>query len=187
MNYLDSVNIFKIFSVLTWSQPSTHPHTHQTIHPPMGGEFFTDFKSSNGIEISWLVQVLSNFYWFLGSPLEEWWMGGWCWGWVWVCGGVPCMHVKHDKHSKHGCLHISGLLQFLYMYTCACVCMHVCTCMWGHSHVNRCPQTPPTTCLLPRATGSPKQRNSISPELIKIIWFCLKILYLWPFLKSYRL
>ena len=24
--------------------------------------------------------------------------------------------VKHDKHDKHGCLHRSGHLQFLYIY-----------------------------------------------------------------------
>ena len=52
---------------------------------------------------------------------------------------------------------------------------NVCTCM----HVGTPPITPDTpTCLLPRATGSPKHQNSISPELIKIIWFCFKILYL---------
>ena len=33
------------------------------------------------------------------------------------------MHVKHDQH---GCLHVGGHLQFLYMYTCACVCVHAC-------------------------------------------------------------
>ena len=60
-------------------------------------------------------------------------MGGWGWGLVWVCeGDVPCMHacthihVKHAKNAKHGCLHVGGHLQFLYMYKCACV--HVCAC-----------------------------------------------------------
>ena len=48
--------------------PSTHPPTHQTVHPPLGGGVSTNFKSSNRIEISWLVQVLLNFDWFLGSP-----------------------------------------------------------------------------------------------------------------------
>ena len=38
--------------------------------------------------------------------------------------------------------------------------------------------TPYPPALLPRAAGSPKQQNSISPELIEIIKFCLKILYL---------
>ena len=61
---------------------------------------------------------------------------------------------------------------------CACACKHV------HVHVcgdtRPCPQMPPPpTCPLPRATGSPKHQNSISPELIEIIRFCLKILYLW--------
>ena len=166
----------------------------------MGGEFFTDFKSSNGIEISWLVQALLNFYWFWGSI--PWGGGGWVHGsggGYGCVGGVPCthtwthmhththMHVKHANHAKHGCLHVGGHLQFLYMYTCVYVRVHAC--VWGDTPP--CPQMPltppPPTCPLPRAAGSPKQQNSISPELIKIIRFCLKILYLWTFLNSYRL
>ena len=170
----------------------------------MCGEFFTDFKSSNGIEISWIVQALSNFYWFWGStPLRGWRMGAWGWEWVWVCRGVShahtrtCtharthMHVKHANHAKHGCLHVGGHLQFLYMYTCvyvrvrACVCM--CLCGGTPPMPPDAPDTPPPTCPLPRAAGSPKHQNSISPELIEIIRFCLKILYLWTYLNSYRL
>ena len=168
----------------------------------MGGEFFTDFKSSNGIEISWSVEVLSNFKWFRGSiPLGggRWVDGG---GGRYGCvGGCPMhayayarmhtrthMHVKHAKHAKHGCLHAGGHLQF---YTCLCVHVwhvHVCACMWGHPP---CPQispdTPPPTCPLPRAAGSLKHQISITLELIEIIRFCLKILYLRTFLNSYRL
>ena len=174
----------------------------------MGGEFFTDFKSSNGIEISWLVQALSNFYWFWGcTSLQGWRMGGWESGWVWICGRVSHahihahvrtrthththMHVKHANHAKHGCLHVGGHLQFLYMYTCvyvrvrACAC--VCVCGGTPPMPPDTPRHPPTPCPLPRAAGSPKQQNSISPELIEIIRFCLKNLYLWTFLNSYRL
>ena len=123
-----------------------------------------------------------------------------------VWGGVPCthartrtrtharthMHVKHAKHAKHGCLHAGGHLQF---YTCvcvrvrawACVCMHVRAC----GDTPPCPQippdAPPPTCPLPTAAGSPKHQISITLELIEIIRFCLKILYLWTFLDSYRL
>ena len=129
-------------------------------------------------------------------------MDGWIgWGWVWVCWGVShafthayicthkhaCTHM-HVKHDKHGCLHVSSHLQFLYMYTCAyvcvCVCVYVCVCMYMCMCVGTPPMSPdasrylPPTCSLPRATGSPKHQNSISPELIKIIRFCLKILYL---------
>ena len=99
-------------------------------------------------------------------------------------------HVKHSNHAKYGCLHVGGHLQFLYMYTCVYVRVRVCACvcMWGTPHhAPRCPWHPPPTCPLPRAAGSPKQQNSISPELIEIIRFCLKILYLWTFLNSYRL
>ena len=169
----------------------------------MGGEFCTDFKSSNGIEISWLVQALSNFYWFWEST--PW--GGDRWvdrgkGGYGCVGRCPMhthmhmhacmhMHVKHANHAKYGCLHVGGHLQFLYMYTCVYVRMHTCACMClcvGMTPMPPdAPDTPPPTCPLPRATGSPKQQNSISPELIEIIRFCLKILYLWTFLTSYRL
>ena len=159
----------------------------------MGGEFFKDFKSSNGIEISWLVQALSNFNWFRGStPLGG---VGWVDG-VGVGMGVwgvshahthTCMHahthmhVEHDKHDKHGCLHVGGHLQFYTCVVCACACMHM--------HVGTPPMPPdaPHHLPLPRAAGGPKHQNSISLELIKIFWFCLKILYLWTLLNSYRL
>ena len=125
-------------------------------------------------------------------------MGAWGGGGYGVCGGVVCthtcthmhasmhtrthMHVKHANHAKHGCLHVGGHLQFLYMYTCvyvhvrACACM--CVCGGTPPMPPDAPDTPPPTCPLPRAAGSPKQQNSISPELIGIIRFCLKILYL---------
>ena len=163
----------------------------------------TDLKSSNRIKISWFIQVLFNFYWFMGSPLGGDRVAGWLngdsgmmWGWqgwcgddrdnmgmtgmTWVCQGRWGRHHYHDKH-------VGSHLQFLYMCVCmhACVYMHVCACahVWGHPHV---PRHPPSTCPFPRATGSPKHQNSISLELIEIIWFCLKILYLWTFLNSYK-
>ena len=101
---------------------------------------------------------------------------------VWGC--VPCMYTHtcmhthaHVKHAKHGCLHAGGHLQF---YTCVCVHVRACRCV----HVGTppmppdTPRHPPPTCPLPRAAGSPKHQISISLELIKIIRFCLKILYL---------
>ena len=141
----------------------------------MGGEFFTDFKSLNRIEISWLVQALSNFDWFWEStPLG----GG---GWV-HRGGSGCrcvegmshahthahactctharthMHVKHANHAKHGCLHVGGHLQFLYMYTCVYVCVCACACMcWGTPpHAPRCPWHHPTHLPPPQSRVEPK-------------------------------
>ena len=46
------------------------------MHPPIGGGVSTDFKSSNRIKISWLVQILLHFYWF-GAPHPPWGGGGW--------------------------------------------------------------------------------------------------------------
>ena len=72
------------------------------------------------------------------------------------------MHI-HVKHAKHGCLHVDSHLQFLYMYKCVCACVCVC------GDTPHAPRYPPPTCPLPRAAGSPKHQNSISPELIEII------------------
>ena len=134
----------------------------------MGGEFVTDFKSSNGIEISWLVQALSNFYWFWGST--PWGVADGCMGvgvGMGVGGGVPCthmhacthMHVKHANHAKHGCLHVGGHLQFLYMYTCVYVRVHACACMCVCGDTPPCPQmplTPPTHLPPPQSRREPK-------------------------------
>ena len=90
-------------------------------------------------------------------------MGGWGWGnmGVWrVSHACTPMHAKHDKHAKHGCLHVGGHLEFLYMFTCVCVYV----CAFGDT-----PDATPTTCPLPRAEDGPKHQNSISPELIEII------------------
>ena len=161
----------------------------------MDGGVSADFQSLNVIEISWLVQVLFNFDWFWGSSMGVA-DGRMEVGWVWIWGvsnacthAHACTHMHmHVKHDKHGCLHVGSHLQFLYMYTCACmhacacVCMHVCACMWGYPHASRCSQTPPPTCLLRRATGSPKHQNSISLEVTKIIlFFCDSV---WRFFTS---
>ena len=143
---------------MTWPHPSTHPPTHQTIHPPMGGEVSTDFKSSNGIEISWLVEVLLNFDWFWGSP-----PGGWGGGWMGVGGGerVHPTHVHTHVHARtltrvwhHRefpgippmgaaiCMKLSCLPR---MHVRVCVCVCACAHVWGyppttpHPH----PPTPP--------------------------------------------
>ena len=106
------------------------------------------------------------------------WIG---WGWVWVCRGVPCMHTCTCTHA-HTCMlnmlnmdaSMSAAICNFYtcmnvhmcVCVCVCVCVHACVWVWGH------PPCPPSTCPLPRAAGSPKHQNSISPELIGIIRFC---------------
>ena len=112
LNYLDSVNIFKIFSVLTWSH---HQPTHPPIHPP-------NHTSINGWRIlhkfqifkqNWNILISSSVIEFLlipGVPLGGWWMGGWWWGWVWVCGRVSHAHM--------------------HAHTCTYIHMHA----WTHTH-----------------------------------------------------
>ena len=78
---------------------------------------------------------------------------------------------------------------FANFYTCihvhVCMCMHVCG---GHPPCPKMPpDTPQTPAPSPELQGAPKHQNSISLELIEIIQFCLKILYLWTLLNSYRL
>ena len=50
---------------------------HQTIHPLIGGEVYTDSKSTNRIDLSRFVQDLLNLYCFQGSP--PWQLGGGDW------------------------------------------------------------------------------------------------------------
>ena len=155
---------------MTWS----HPTTHQTIHPPMGGEFFTDFKSSKGIEISWLVQALSNFYWFWGST--PWGGGGWVHG---GGGGYGCVGgcPMHTHTHAHACTHAhTCMLNMLIMlnmdasmsaaicnfYTCIHVCMCVCVraracaCVGDTPHAPRCPWHPPNHLPPPQSRREPK-------------------------------
>ena len=127
-------------------------------------------------------------------------MGG---GWVdgsgggYGCVGECSMHIRMHTHV-HACTHArTCMLNMLimlkwmppcrrpfaisihvYMCICACACVHVCVCGETPPMPPNAPDTPPPTCPLPRAAGSPKHQNSISPELIEIIRFCLKILYL---------
>ena len=103
LSWLDQVLLkFLWFHMFRPTNPPIHPPTHQKKHPPIGGEFSTDSKSLNGIEISWFVQVLSRFYQFLGVP--PWgWVGGWGWVGVGLGGGTP--HARAHTHM-HACMHI---------------------------------------------------------------------------------
>ena len=139
----------------------------------MGGEFFTDFKSSNGIEISWLVQALSNFYWFWGCT--PWGGGGWVdgsgggYGYV---GGCP-MHTYTHTHA-HARTHTrTCMLNMLIMlnmdasmlaaicnfytciHVCMCMCMHVCACACVGGHPP-CPQILPDTPPPPAPSPEPQ-------------------------------
>ena len=168
----------------------------------MSGGVSTDFKSSNRIEISRIVQVLLNFEWFRGSP-RGWGVGGW--GWEVVRGCIPptctctCMHahapacmcVWHHREfpgippmGAAICMKLS-CLPHARVHACMCVCACACACVWGAPPNH--PPPPSSHTPTPRAAGSPKHQNSISLQLIEIIRFCLKILYLWTFLNSYRL
>ena len=165
----------------------------------MFGEVSTNFKSLNRIEISQLVQVLLNFDWFQGSPLG---VGGCGWGLVRGCPHTHAHVCIHLHVHTHTCMYdiiwnSQGFPQwgwpFVWNYHVyhGCMCVHVCACMYMHVHM--CGDTPqqPHTLIHPPSTPqshrSWKYQNSITLELIDIIRLCLKILYLWTFLNSYRL
>ena len=151
---------------MTW--PSHQP-THQAMHPPMGGEVSTDFKSLSRIEISWLVQVLLNFDWFWGSPRGLW---GGC---MWVGGGerVPlymctCMRMHTSAHMciwHHrefpGILPMGAVICMklsLRMHVCACACVHAHTCahVWGAPRTTQYPHPPTPTPPPPQSCREPK-------------------------------
>ena len=155
--------------------PPTHPPTHQTIHPPMDGEVSTDFKSSNGIEISRLVEVLLNFDWFWGSP--HWGVGRWVDGGGGWWEGAPhthahdtCMHVRahmrmHVWHHREFpgippmgaaiCMKLSCLPR---MHVHACACVRACTCMC--TCVGGTPQPPPPHPPTPHPIHPPTHPQS---------------------------
>ena len=111
-------------------------------------------------------------------------------GCVWGCP----MHVHTHAHActhAHTCMlnmlnmlnmdasMLAAICNSIHVCVCVCVRAHACVCMWGHPPCPKIPpDTPPLTCPLPRAAGSPKHQISITLELIEIIQFCLKILYL---------
>ena len=98
----------------------------------MGGGVSTDFKSSNRIEISWLVQVLLNFEWFQGPPGGEGWVDGGGRWWE----GVPhphahthtCTCIWHHRESL-GFPQIQWGWPFAWNYHVYHACM--CTCVGG--------------------------------------------------------
>ena len=112
--------------------------------------------------------------WVDGGGGGGWVYGGcgWCPKYMCICMGThTCARVYDIIGNSHGFPQWGGHLHEIIMFTMhafVCVCMHVCG---GH---------PPSTPIHPppRAAGSLKHQNSITLELIKIIRFCLKILYL---------
>ena len=138
----------------------------------MGGEVSTDFKSSNRIEISQLVQVLLNFDWFWGPPGR----------WGWVDGGGVVRGCPHACAHTHTCMYdiiqnSQGLPQWRQPFAWSYHPYHACMCTCVGDTPNH-PQPPSTQPPTPRAVGSPKHQNSISLELIEIIRFC------WRFFTS---
>ena len=185
-----------------WPDPThqpTHPPTHPLNHTPTHGwgslHRFQIFKRNWNISIS---SSAIEFWLILGVPPPPPMGGG---GVVRGCPSHMC--TRTCTHARTCAYDIIGNSQgfpqwgqpFAWNYHVyhARVCVHVRACVRVRACARVCgappkqlppPYTHPPT---PRAAGSPKHQNSISFELIEIIRFCLKILYLWTFLNSYRL
>ena len=190
LNYLDSVNNSKIFSVLTWPHPLTHPPSHPPNHRPTHGwgslHRFQIFKRNWNISIS---SSAIEFWLIPGVP--PWGMGVGGWGWVWWVGAphthaqtCTCMHTHVWHHKEFPGISPMGATICMKLSCLPCMHVHVCACahVWGVPPNHQPPLSSPHPT--PRAAGNPKHQNSITLELIEIIQFCLKILYLWTFLNS---
>ena len=188
---------------MIWPDP-THQHTqtHPPTHPPnytptLGWGSLHRFQI---LKQNWNISISSSAieFWLIpGVPRGVGGVG------VWGCGvvrGCPhtCTHACTRMHTharahaydiignSHGFPQWGRPFAWNYHVYHAYMCVHVRACMYVHVHV--CggyphPIHPPPP---PRATGSLKHQNSITLELIEIIRFCLKILYLWTFLNSYK-
>ena len=160
LSRLDQILLkFLWFHIFRPTNPPIHPPTHQKKHPPMDGEFSTDSKSSNRIEISWFVQVLSRFYWFGGDPPGGGWVGG---------GGV----TPHARAHTHACMlnminmaasMVAAICNFLTCLSSRFVRVRACTCMC--TCLGTLPHAPRPICPLPRAAGS--RREPKSPKVYK--------------------
>ena len=182
---------FLNFSDFTWPHPLTQPPTH----PPMNYTPTHGWRSLHRFQIfeqNWNILISSSTieFWLIpGVPPRGGGLGGWGSG---VVTGSPhrrahahtCMHIWHHMESPGFPQNPMGMAICMELSCLPCMHVHVCggTPQPHPPSPNPHPPSPPT----PRATGSPKHQNSISLELIEIFQFCLKILYLWTFLNSYR-
>ena len=181
---------------MTWPHPSTHPpSTHPPNYTPSHG--WGSLHRSQIFKQNWNISISSSTIEFWLIPrVPPWGVGVGGWGW-WVLRGCP-----HTHAHAHACMHMfvydiignsqgfpKNPMEAAICMKLSCLpCMHMyacmCTCVGCTPHHPPSPSINPPT---PTAAGSPNHQNSISLELIEIIRFCLKILYLWTFLNSYRL
>ena len=131
----------------------------------------------------------------LGGYPPGGWVGGWVWVWVGLGGGTPHARSHTHAHARahtHACMlnminmavsMVAAICNFLtclsshFMRVRACTCM--CMCLGTSPYAPRCPPTHLPPSPEPQgAAGSPNHQKFISPELIEIIRFCLKNLYL---------
>ena len=172
LSRLDQILLkFLWFHIFRPTNPPIHPPTHQKKHSPMGGEFFTDSKSSNGIKLSWFVQFLLNFYWFGGAPLGDGWVGGWVG--VGVGVGNPHTHahartrarVWHHREFPMGYPNGSSHLHEIIMS----ICIHVRAraCVRAHARVRVCGGCPHPPTHPPRPPPTHPPPRGVTPKTVK--------------------
>ena len=115
----------------------------------------------------------------LGGTPPGGWVGGDGVGW-----GHPPHTCTCARMHTHACMlnminmaasMVAAICNFLTCLSSRFMRVHACTCL-GTPPMP--PDAPQPICPLPKAAGSPNHQKFISPELIKIIRFCLKNLYL---------
>ena len=97
-------------------------------------------------------------------------------GTTWGRQGRHCDEGEDGEDTSIMINMLVAICNILHVCVCVCACMYMHVHMCGDTPIP--PDPPPPTCPRPGATGSPKHQNSITLELIEIIQFCLKILYL---------
>ena len=163
LNYLDSVNIFQIFSDLTWPHQSTHPTTHPPTklhtHPWVGNSsqisnLQTELKYLDKLKC---YRILSDS----GGPspwgVADGWMGVGVGMGVWGC--VPCTRTCTHAHT---CM-LNMLNMDASMLEAICnsihVCVCVCMCARACGDTPHAPRHPPTHLPPPQSHREPKTPN----------------------------
>ena len=172
LNYLDSVNVFSIFSVLTWPHPSTHPPIYTPTHDWGSLHGFQIFKQNSNI----LISSSTIEFWLIPRVPPGGWGSGWMgWGMVRECPPHTCTCTCMYAHAgmcTHTCAYdIIGNSQgfpknpmeaaicmtlscFPHMHVCVCMC--ACACVWGANPTTPHPIHPPPPPHQPQGAQNTK-------------------------------
>ena len=202
LSRLDQILLkFLWFHIFRPTNPPIHPPTHQpkNTHPWVGNSpqipnLQTESKYLDSFKSYCVFTNLGGYPpWGVGGLVGG---GGVGWGHPHTHAHAhACMRMHAHAHT-HACMlnminmaafMVAAICNFLTCLSSRFICVRACTCMCTClGTLPMPPDAPQPICPLPRAAGSPNHQKFLSPELIEIIRFCLKNLYLWTFLNSSR-